>query len=200
MSGYRYSLILIFQLMGMLITATARGSIAPDSNVVVKISLSSSHNWKPPINVVIYKTGNATKIICSVFDNIDSKAMAADTAFANADRLFKAGNLDPLIKLSTKHHLYLHDTINVANDSLNNLIGLLSTTENLSPDDKNRVVLDGTHVGLEIITSAGTKKIVINSPGSDYHPITHQFVKMLIGIYRQTSKKDILREYNTGGY
>lgn len=198
MSRYRYVLLLVLQLMGLL-TATAQGSIAPDSNVVVKISLSIGYDYAQPVNVVIYKTGNASKIVCSVFDRIDSKALNADAAFANADSLFKAGNLDPLVKLSTKYYLYLHDTINVENDSLNNSIGLLLTTEKLSPDDKNRVVLDGTHIGLEIITAAGTKKIVINSPRSDYHPITYQFLKKLFGIYRQTSKKDILRG-NTGGY
>ena len=191
---FRRAILIAFCLSAVFNTATAgrRGLAVLDT--IIKVSVSSSHSYKP-INVVINKTGNMAKIIYSIFDDIDSEALIADTAFANADKLFRAGKPEPAMALANKYHVYLYDTLNVSAPDLNHQIDLLlrSYDKELTSDFKNRVVLDGTRVGVEIITTGGTRKISANSPTTDYQPILYSFLQQLFSTYRQNTKKNILQ-------
>lgn len=197
---FRCALFMVLCLSAVLNTATAAQRALPDLDTTIKVYVNSSHSYKP-ITAVISKTGNRAKIIYSIFDKIDD-AMNTDTAFANADKQLRIGKAEALIALSVKYRLYLYDTITVSDPALNNLTELLLTTDEkiLSPEFKNRVVLDGTSVGLEITTATSTKKIAVNSPMPDKHPILYSFLKRLFSVYYQNSKINILREGNTGGY
>jgi hypothetical protein len=184
-------------LIGVLLTKAGAATL-PDSVVTIKIILSGQIG-EPTVYSVISKPGRTVDIIYSVFDKIDRNAMLSDPEFANADKLFKSGNPEPVSKLSTKYYTYKHDTVSIADSNLKSLVTRIANTdktilEHRKDTTTTYVRLDGGGTSLQIITAKGTKRVLANaSPVVTPHPMLKEFLKLVFDSYRQNTKASILK-------
>lgn len=177
------------------------GAVAlPDSGTTIKIILAGQ-TGQPKVYTVISGSGRAVSIIYSVFDTIDRDAMGKDPEFENADKQFKAGNPEPVSKLSTKYYTYKRDTVVIADDNLKKLITKISDTDKSVLEQHKEttttyVRLDGGGTSLQI-TDKSTKTVSADaSPLVTPHPMVKEFLKLVFTNYRQNTRASLLKTGN----
>lgn len=127
--------------------------------------------------------------------------MGKDPEFENADKQFKAGNPEPVSKLSTKYYTYKRDTVVIADDNLKKLITKISDTDKSVLEQHKEttttyVRLDGGGTSLQI-TDKSTKTVSADaSPLVTPHPMVKEFLKLVFTNYRQNTRASLLKTGN----
>jgi hypothetical protein len=192
-------IVLVTGLLTNALFAKAGAVALPDSGTTIKIILTGQ-TGQPKVYTVVSGSGRTVSIIYSVFDIIDGDAMGKDPEFENADKQFKAGNPEPVSKLSTKYYTYKRDTVSVADSNLKSLITKIAATDKDVLEQRKEttatyVRLDGGGTSLQIITDKGTTTVSADaSPLVTPHPMVKEFLKLVFDRYRQNTKASLLKQ------
>lgn len=178
------------------------------------------HGWGPnflsKFQVDVYKLPDSIKIVYAVFDSIRFSVTRKDTAFARVSAKYMRGYgdsterkrlSDTVHDYFERHSVYDRDSVKIAvrqDVAYNNLLQCIvnASTEDLlqTQQNKNRILLDGVHLGFVIITASGKKAVGVKGPSESSHPLLYSLLAETMKIGRDHKLGPFVHKKNFGDY
>jgi hypothetical protein len=196
MRTYKKALLLFVFCFAMLSTTAAKPDMVTDT--LIKITVNRVVEiFSTPTHIQITQKYGKIKISYQIIEGSDENVLVNDPDYRKfierqleqiEKKVRDTSFISPYVMWALKHRISQRDTIATSDMRLKELTAemVISNTEGkdrLNIDDIR--VLDGYFTYFEIITPAGTRRIVASTPAPDSNPLLYNVIKKCVDIYRE---------------
>ncbi|MDB5135912.1 MAG: hypothetical protein JWP37_2515, partial [Mucilaginibacter sp.] len=177
-----------------------------------RINIGASNAFKGTIFLMnIYKRADSIKVIYKLKDSVNYKGLFSNKRY-NDLRKYTIAPLNVTANFDTVHNAFMEssaitekytyyskDSIMLNIRTYPSYTNLLEKIVKTSRDElentkanKDRVVMDGTHYGFDIIFKSGEKVVQAHSPDPKSHPLLYRLLQTTFNVYRDRKHNEFL--------
>jgi hypothetical protein len=192
-------------------------SESQNEDVDIQIQANPSMMTGGNFTIEVFKVKKTVKIVYNILDSVRFSGLRIDTEMVNltknrglldrSDTAKSNAVMKHIGKLVEKYKACSRDSMSfdlkddiAYSNLLDSMVladkGVLENTTH----NKNRIVLDGTHISYVIKAHNQSKIVYAHSPTAESHPILYAFTKRTLDIYREKKKDGILTKKYFSGF